>query len=283
MFLTRTDDVPRKTMKPHPKRYRKDNRFQAGLPATIQVDGRELDCTAHDLSRSGTLLTVDLPQLDVDEVRVALSTPAGDLQLSIDCRIVRNDVAPEGEGRRLAVEFLKINQDDRVTLEALVSRIVEGVSPAALAEIPPDAKPPQIREALEVVPVPHRIQLALRCLPPQREIMMHDNHLQVIDALSRNPGLLPHEAMSIVRRGNLLPQTLETFGKDPRWANNEQIRVKVATHRNTPFAVAEQLIGKMSPASLQRVIRAPGLKPALRDKLLHLIPGVRRPGKKAGR
>jgi hypothetical protein len=91
-----------------------------------------------------------------------------------------------------------------------------------------------------------------------------------MDALARNPSLLLPEVMTLLRMPHLFPSTLEIIGRSSRWT--EPVKELVATHRNTPVAVADALVSRMSPASLERVIRASGLNAALRAKVLARLP-----------
>ncbi len=100
---------------------------------------------------------------------------------------------------------------------------------------------------------------------------MQDSHLQVLDALARNPNLLLHEIVSLLRMPRLLPHTLATISKDSRWGNHEQVNVLIATHRNTPLPVAEETVSRLRLPVLQKVIQAPGLHAAIKAKLLRRL------------
>ena len=247
------------------------SRFLAGLPASMQVDGFEHPCKAYDLSRNGVLLIGEFPILEVQEVRVTVSSGSGDLQLTADARVVHCEKYPEGPGNRIGLQFMEIEEDDRTALDSLVSRVVEGMTPAPLEELAANASPQEVREALGRVPLAHRIALAKRGLPKHREHLMQDPHLQVIDALARNPSLLLHEIVTLLRMPNLLPHTLATVSKDPRWSNHEKVNSLIATHRNTPLPVAEEIVSRMRPPALQKVVQAPGLHAAARAKLLRRL------------
>ena len=110
-------------MKQQPSSPGRDNRFLAGLPASMQLDGLEHPCRAHNLSRNGVLLVGELPTPEVNEVRVTLSSSTGDLQLTTDARVVHCEQNPEGPGNRIGLRFLEIEEEDRATLESLVSRV----------------------------------------------------------------------------------------------------------------------------------------------------------------
>jgi hypothetical protein len=251
---------------------RRQHRFSAGLPAAVQFEIGEMDCTAHDLSRTGVLLHGDIPPPGRSVVMVKLRTSAGDLRVSLPGRAIRCERDEEARETLLAVEFLSIQEPDRHTFEAILARVIEGAAPAAIASLPPKATPAEVRAALDSVPLPHRITLAARGTPREREILFQDSHLQVIDALARNPNLLLHELLHILRMPNALPHTLESISRDQRWRGHAQVSVLLASHRNTPLAVAEKIIGQLPQATRQKILQAPDLHPALRAKLLAHLP-----------
>jgi hypothetical protein len=247
------------------------SRFLAGLPASICCEGGEFPCQAHNLSRTGVLLMGDVPVPAEKEVQLIIESPRRDLSLTLVGRIRWAEREEESRETRLAIEFLSLPEDDRTELEALIARVVEGGAPASLGNLPDGATKAQIEAALESVPLAHRISLAARGLPKERQVLLKDRHLQVIDALARNPSLLPHELLQIIRMPNLLPHTLQTIAKDKRWKGNEQVMVRVASHRNTPLGVAEEIVSGVPRATLEKVIRAPDLAPALRVKVLRRL------------
>jgi hypothetical protein len=249
----------------------RSSRFLAGLTASMLLEGSAHPCRAHDLSRNGVLLTGDLPIPEVPEVRVRLTSRSGDLTVSTQARVVHAGKNEDGTETRIGLEFLEIDEAVRNTLEALVSRVVEGMTPAALDDLADNAQPAEIRNALERVPLAHRVALAKRGLPKQRELLFHDTHLQVLDALARNPNLLPHEVVTLLRMPSLPPHTLAALAKDPRWRSHEQVGVMISTHRNTPLPVAEEVVSRLRPGSVQKVLRSPGLHEALKVKLLRRL------------
>jgi hypothetical protein len=243
----------------------------AGLPCLLSIPGQDVTCRAHNLSRTGASLAGDIPSFADPEISLSIRSPAGDLRLTAAARVIRRDQDPESRKTVLGVEFLSIPRDDLPKLEALIARVVEGSSPGALEELPENATRQEVRAALEQVPVPHRTALAARGQPKVRGFLIQDPSPLVIDGLARNPGLLPHELLTILRMPNLLPHTLEALGKDPRWTANEQVMHMVATHRNTPLGVADKIISDMSTSALERVILASDLKPMLRMKTLRRL------------
>jgi hypothetical protein len=248
-------------------------RFSADLRGSIQIEGRDFPCRATNLSRSGVLMIGEVSVPPASEVWITVSSASGDLQLTTIARVVRVGHDADDEGKTVvALEFLSLRGEDKPTLEALVARVVEGVSPGALQDIPDKATPQETRAVLDRIPLPHRAALATRGGPKEREILIRDSNLLVIDAMSRNPGLLPHEVMSILRMPNLLPQTLDTIAKDSRWGGSEAVMIRVATHRATPLPTALALINRLPHATLKKIIRAPDLHPALRTKLLSRLP-----------
>ena len=248
----------------------RSNRFHACLPASFEAGGRGFDCVAHNLSRSGSLLVGRFPPPAEATVVVTFLPPAGDLRLTLRARVVRREV--EAAENRIAVEFVDVPERDQATLEALIARVIEGQSPAALEGLGDHATPQEIRTALEGIPLAHRIQLALRAQARERQVMTHDGHPQVLDALARNPHLLPQELMTLLRLPLVPPHTLDAIARDSRWAGSEPIAVAVATHRNTPHATAERILAALPLAALQKMIQTSSLSPALREKALKRLP-----------
>ncbi len=245
---------------------RRATRFAAGVPAVLRWEGREYPCEAQNLSRSGALLTGDLPQQAGPDVALALASGTGDLRLSLEARVQRARVE-EGGRVELGVEFGDVPDGDRQTLESLVSRVVEGLLPASLASLPRGAPPQQVRSALEQVPMAHRASLATRGVAREREILLQDSDPQVLDALARNPNLTTPEARALLRLRQLLPRTLETMGREARFAAVEELKILIACHPNTPFSAAERLIATLTPDGKKRALRQPGLNPEIRFKL----------------
>lgn len=263
-------------MHPDDNESRGSNRFRSNLEGTIEVDARESECAVSNLSRTGALVAGKFPPPGSSELWLTVRSPSGDLELRLASKITRTSINPDNGVCSLGVDFLKVEDEDRPTLEALISRVVEGVSMAGLENLPDNATPQQIHKALEKIPLPHRIQVASRGGPKEREMMMHDTNLQVVDALARNPSLLVHEVLVLLRTRNILPHTLEVIGRDPRWARSEQVQIKVAAHRSTPPPLADSMLSDMPQRSLQKLIRSPDLSPALREKLLRMLPVGRR-------
>jgi len=247
------------------------SRFAAGIPAVVVIGGEEISCTAHNLSRTGVLLVGKIPPADSIEVSVTLASTAGDLRFTTTGRIMRREEGDAPESSHLAIEFLAADADKSPEFEALLARVIEGVSPAVLESLPRDASAREIREALDRIPLPHRTTLAARAKPREREILFHDTHPSVVDALARNPALLPHEMIALLRMPILPPHTLQTLAGDSRWVGNPQIAVMIATHRNTPHGTANQMVSRMPLALLDKVIQAPGLSPALRATVLRRL------------
>jgi len=246
---------------------RDESRFQASLPAVLHVGGLDHHCLGYDLSRKGLRLVGEIPATSGPEVEVTLRSAASDLQVRCAARITRAEADKDGPVH-LGLVFSALDASSLETLEALIARAVEGVKSAALESLPPDAQPAQIREALERTPLSHRIALAVRAQPRERALLFHDPHLQVIDGLARNPQLLPNEVRAMLRMPALLPITMETLARDPRWRGNPELKLAIAAHHSTPLPVAERLCAGIDKETARKLIQAPGLNPVLRTKLM---------------
>jgi len=252
-------------MKRDPKRQdRGASRFPAGIPAVVRWDDDEFTCEAENLSRSGAMLTGNLPEAGPHRIEVDFTSGAGDLNVTLSARVSRASFDDEGRQVRLAVEFEDVSDADREVFEMLISRVIEGVAPAALTSLPADASPQQLRAALESVPVAHRASLAARGTPREREVLLKDPDPLVLDGFARNPGLTPPEVRTLLRVRNLLPRTMQMMARDSRWISAEEFKILIACHPNTPYSLAERLVDTLSPAGREKAIRQPGLKPAIR-------------------
>jgi hypothetical protein len=246
---------------------RDESRYQASLPAVLHVGGLDLHCLGYDLSRKGLRLVGAIPAESGPDVEVTLRSAASDLQVRCAAQITRSESEEDG-AVHLGLVFSDLDASHVATLEALIARAVEGVKSAALEALPADAEPAQIREALEQTPLAHRIALSVRAQPRERAILFHDPHLQVIDGLARNPQLLPNEVRAMLRMPALLPITLETLARDPRWRGNTELKLAIVAHHSTPLPVAERLCNGIDKDTAGKLIKAPGLNPVLRTKLM---------------
>ena len=131
---------------------RVETRFTAGLPCVLHSEDGDFECRALDLSRSGVLIAGDFPVPCEDQVEVTLRSQAGDVELRLASRTTRSREDYEAEHSQVALAFEKITEERESILEALVARIKEGVVPTALQELPGNASPQAIREALNTVP-----------------------------------------------------------------------------------------------------------------------------------
>ncbi len=243
-------------------------RFQAGLPAVLREHEKDYDCTAVDLSRTGVLLVGEIPTPDRPEIEFAIRSRTGDLEQRFVGRVARVEAGGEGEGMRLAVEFLALDLEQKKVLESLLSRVMEGQAPAQLVSVRPGAPPNEVRKALELVPLPHRIALASRGNPRERELLRQDMHPQVIEALARNPNLLLAEARALASIPHALPPMLEILAADPRWSKDEELRILLATHPRIPFPLAELLSTDLKQPALRKMLSRASLNPALRERIV---------------
>lgn len=259
-------------MKPH-EDTRSEHRFRAGLPARVGFQDRTYECLAHDLSRAGVLLTGRFPWPEVADVRVEVSSAAGDLELRILARVAHVIEDVEAGSIKLGVLFESLDDAAAATLDALVARVVEGTDPSQLERLADDASPEEIRAVLDELPVPHRIQLARRAhVARERQLLRHDSSPQVIEGLARNPHLSTPEIVAIARMRTILPTTIEAIATDPRWRGNEELLVMLAAHPRVTLPVAERIARGLSLAGKRKLLRRPGLNTGVRDRILASAP-----------
>ncbi len=247
---------------------RRTARFLAALPATVyEPGGSEFSCEALNLNRESVLLRGNLPRPEGREIRFAIRSVAGDLELPLTGHVAR--VAKEEDGcLAIGVRFDEVPEARRPTLEALIARVVEGQAPAALETLTVASSPGEIRAALDKIPVPHRIALAMRAMAQERAWLRHDANPKVLEALARNPNTNIREIKELVRMPDHLPTTLAAIADDVRWKRDDELKVMVATHPRVTLRVAEKLVASMDAKTRQKTLQTPGLHPALRAKLL---------------
>lgn len=246
-------------------------RFHAALVAVLESPSGDLECEALDLSRTGALLEGGLPANLGDPVTVRIRSRAGDLEGRFAGKIARIEPDSDGGGQRIGVEFTGLGPEQGRILESLLGRLMEGLNPGSLQSLRPGAPSHEIRKALEAIPLAHRIALAARGGPREREILRHDMQPQVLESLARNPNLLQSEALSLASNPQTISSTLEVLAADPRWAADWDIRVHVASHPRVPVALAERIVAGLPASALRKALARPSLLPALRDRILKRI------------
>ena len=104
-------------------------------------------------------------------------------------------------------------------------------------------------------------------------------HLPTIALLALGAGEGIVGGQSAVKMGanllqlpTLLSTTLELLSRDSRWSSNEEIKITIATHPRVTFPVADRLVKTLSLLGIRKVIRRPGLNPAIKDMLVQRIP-----------
>jgi len=228
------------------------SRFAAGLPAILHLQKNDYECVAYNLSRSGTLVVGRFPGLAGYRVEVTFRQPQGEMSVRLAGRVVRAE-HEEGDDH-LALEFMELDEEKQDALEILLARVIEGHSPAPIETLRPGAPVHEVRRALEQVPLPHRISLATRATPREREFLCQDMHPQVLEALVRNPNLRLPEARSLAT----VPL---------RWANDEEVNFAIVAHPRTPLVLARKIVDKLKPPVLKKLIQMPGVPPSIRTEL----------------
>ena len=250
---------------------RRHSRFRAGLPAVVHDGAGDHPCVAHDLSRTGVLLEGDLPCEVGSTINLLLRIPQGGLNVPIRGRVVRVQAASGDEARISAVEFGDLRPAERDALERILARVIEGYAPAPLESIRPNTPPREIRKTLKEIPLPHRIALAARARPKEREILRHDPHPQVLEALARNPNLLRSEARSLAEVPTLLPSTLEILAADPRWTADVELQVRIVAHARTPVMLAGRIVDRLPAPALRTVLGRASLPATVRATVLRRL------------
>jgi len=259
-------------MSDDPSQKRHGYRFLAGLKATVTFGASESPCQAVDLHRSGVMLEGSFSAEENGMVGVSLQSASEDLRFEARGRVTHVSLNEETGHTRLGLQFEALSSAETKNLESLVARVIEGQNPAPLAHLARDASVAEIREALGKIPTAHKITVAQRALPLERSFLFHDGDGQVFEALCRNPQLTMPEVIRMLRMPTLLPTTLELLSRDQRWNANEEIKITIATHPRVTFPVADRLCRTLTLLGIRKVIRRPGLNPAIKNRLVQSVP-----------
>ena len=247
--------------------HRQASRFRADLRAEFDDGGGMIACETQNLSRSGVLLVGAPSAPQAETVDFTLRAPTGTLAVRLSARVIRVQPDPEGNGFRIALEFVDMDDSRRDALEVLLSRLLQTRTVGSLDGLKPGATPQEIKQALEAIPLPQRIALAARAGPKDREYLRSDTHPAVLEALARNPSLSVAEARALATSTYLMSGTLDGFANDLRFKGDEELRMAVATHPRVSLATAEKVTADLKVPQIKKLLAKPGLNQLLREKL----------------
>jgi PilZ domain len=246
---------------------RQGYRFRIGIPAEVQIDGHAITCEAQNLSRSGVLLVGQFPPIEAETLEVVLKAPTGSLSVHLLGRIIRVKPEEGGDSPSVALEFVEMDDPRRESLDVLLARMIEAPAATPFDDLKPGAPPQDIKKALEAIPLPQRIALSSRATVKEREYLRSDVNPAILEALVRNPGLTVAEARVIATSTYLLSGTLDALANDPRFKDDEELRIAVASHPRVSMATAEKVTANFKLPQLKKLLAKPGLNQLLREKL----------------
>jgi hypothetical protein len=238
-----------------------------GVPAELEIDGVPLACEAQNISRGGALLVGAFPTPSTNGVRVALKTPAGNLEIRLSGRVVRIEPGDGPDERELAIEFTEMDETRRLALETLLARLLESPAATPLDHLKPTSPPQEVRKALEAIPLQQRISWSSRAGLKDRELLRLDTNAAVLEALARNSSLGVIEARALAGSAYLMPGTLETLAADHRFKGDEELRMAIAVHPRVTPSTAEKITADLKIPQIKKLLSRPGLSPWLREKL----------------
>jgi len=249
----------------HPARHA--YRFKAGVRAELHQGTGRMACEAVNLSRTGVLLIGELEAPTTDTVDFSLQSSTGSFVVTLTGRVVRvTPDAPDG-GITIALELIEMDAARQDALETLLARLLESPAVSVLESLKPNASPLEIKKALESIPLPQRIGMAVRASSKERESLKLDTNPAVLEALIRNPNLAVAEARAIVTSVFLLAGTLDLLANDPRFKEDEELRMSIATHPRVSMSTAERVTADFKVPQLKKLLSKPGLNQLLRERL----------------
>ncbi len=255
-------------MSGHPEdSHRQGYRFRTGVRAEIQDNGRKFACEAQNVSRSGVLLVGEVPELSADTVDLTLNAPTGSLTVRLRGRVIRSEPNAEGGGLSIALEFVDMDDSRRDALEMLLARLLEAPPGGSLDGLKPGSSPQEIKAALESIPLPQRISLSSRTGLKDREYLRLDANPAVLEALAHNPNLGVVEARALAGSTFLLSGTLDALANNPRFKDDEELRMTIAVHPRVSQFTAEKVTATLKVPQIKKLLAKPGLNQILREKL----------------
>jgi len=243
-------------------------RFRTGVAAELYDGGRTVVCGAENISRSGVLLVGDLSAPSAELVDFALRAPTGTLTVRLSGRVIRIEPGSGGDATRIAIEFVDMDDSRRGALEVLLARLLETPSVGPLDALKPGATPQEIKKALEAIPLPQRIALSSRASLKEREILRLDTNPVVLEALAHCSNLGLAEARALAASQFLMFGTLDALANDPRFRQDEELRMAVAVHPRVSLSTAEKVTADFKEPQIKKLLAKPGLNQILREKLL---------------
>lgn len=246
--------------------HRSANRFRAGISVELSDGHASVECEAENISRTGVLLVAPLSAPASETLSLTITAPTGSLKVLLTGRVIRAEKDP-GHGLRMAIEFVDLDDAARAGIEALLARLLQAPPAGPFDHLKPGSPPPEIKKALEAIPLPQRIALSARAGPKEREVLRLDTQPAVLEALARNPSLSLAEARALATSIHLLPGTLELLTNDLRFKDDEELRMIVATHPKATLLVAERVTLDFKTPQIKKLLARPGLNQILREKL----------------
>ena len=246
---------------------RQGNRFRANLPAELHDGGQTSTCEAQNISRSGVLLAGNLKAPSSRSVELTLKASSGTATVRLSGRVIRVQPNAAAGGMRIAIQFVNMDDSRRDALDVLLARLLQTPPMASLDGLKPGATPQQVKKALEAIPLPQRIALAARAGLKDREFLRSDTHAAVLESLVRNPSLSAIEARALAASQYLMSGTLDALANDPRFKEDEELRMAVAIHPRVSAATAERVTADFKVPQIKKLLAKPGLNQHLREKL----------------
>jgi hypothetical protein len=94
-----------------------------------------------------------------------------------------------------------------------------------------------------------------------------DTHPAVLEALAHNPNLGVVEARALAGSTYLMSGTLDSLANNPRFKDDEELRMAIAVHPRVSISTAEKVTASFNVPQIKKLLAKPGLNQILREKL----------------
>lgn len=115
-----------------------------------------------------------------------------------------------------------------------------------------------------------RAMLATKANRTQRQILLRESSPQVQLALLNNPYIEPKEILELAKNSQTVAPVLQRIAGELRYVQNNEIRVALAKHPNTPTPIALRMLDGMNTNDLRVLAKSQVLREALRGAALRV-------------
>jgi len=117
-----------------------------------------------------------------------------------------------------------------------------------------------IQHAIKEMPMPEKIQLAIKGGAAERRILMKDTHYAMHPYVLKNPRITQDEVAQFARMGTLTADMIGTISNTSEWMKNPAIRLAIIKNPKTPLPVVNKHIAKLGDGDLMALAKSENVR-----------------------